>query len=83
MDTSVWDLGTDDISRVSEQEDTFVHTGYRVVQIEATVYDDVQWHSGGFISTAYNGQCGALDFKECVNEDFTVDISSRSHEVAL
>jgi hypothetical protein len=26
MDTSVWDLGTYDISRVSEQGDTIVHT---------------------------------------------------------
>jgi hypothetical protein len=50
MDTSVWDPGADDISRVSAQEDTTVHTGYKVVQIEATIYDDVQWHTGDSIA---------------------------------
>jgi hypothetical protein len=45
VDTSVWDPCADDISRVSEQEDTTVHTGYKAVQMEATVGDDVQWHT--------------------------------------
>jgi hypothetical protein len=29
LDTSVWDLGTDDSSRVSAQEDTTSHIGYK------------------------------------------------------
>jgi hypothetical protein len=28
LDTSLWDPGADDISRVSAQEDTVAHTGY-------------------------------------------------------
>ena len=54
MDTSVWDPGEDDISRVSAQEDTVEHTRYMVVQMEAIVGDDVQWHSGGVNITPDN-----------------------------
>jgi delta-aminolevulinic acid dehydratase/porphobilinogen synthase len=79
MDTSVWDTGADDISRVSAQEDTIVHTRYRAVQIEAAVYDDVQWHSWGFNSTADHGQCGTLPLEEYVEEDSTVDIGNVIH----
>jgi hypothetical protein len=39
LDTSVWDPGADDISRVSAQEDTVTHTRYGVIQIGATVGD--------------------------------------------
>jgi hypothetical protein len=45
METSVWDLGADDISRVSAQEDTTAHTGYNVIQIGVVVGDGVQWHT--------------------------------------
>jgi hypothetical protein len=83
MDTSVWGPDTDGISRVSAQEDTVVHRVYMAVKIEETIYDDVQRHSGGFSSTTDNGQCGALSFEECFDEDSTVDISIESHEVAL
>jgi hypothetical protein len=83
MDTSVWGPDTDGISRVSAQEDTVVHRVYMPVKIEETIYDDVQRHSGGFSSTTDNGQCGALSFEECFDEDSTVDISIESHEVAL
>jgi hypothetical protein len=31
LDTSVWDLGAVDSSRMSAQEDTTAHTGYRVI----------------------------------------------------
>jgi hypothetical protein len=34
LDTSIWDPGADDSSRVSEQEDTATHTGYSVIQRE-------------------------------------------------
>jgi hypothetical protein len=83
MDTSVWDPSADDIGRMSAQEDTVVHTGYGAVQIEATVYDDVQWHTRGFSSTSDSGQCGTLALEECVDEHSIIDISNRSHEVAL
>jgi hypothetical protein len=82
-DTFIWDPGADDISRVSAQEDTVVHIGYRVVQFEATVHDDVQWHRGGFSSTMDNGQYSALVLEECIDEDSTIDISSGIQEVVL
>jgi hypothetical protein len=31
LDTSVWDPGASDISRVSAQEDTTAHTGYSAI----------------------------------------------------
>jgi hypothetical protein len=83
MDTFVWDLVANDISWVSAREDIVVHTGYRAVQMEAVVGDDVQWHTGEFSSTMYSGQYGALALEECVDGDSTVNIRSGSQEVAL
>jgi hypothetical protein len=39
LDTSTWDSGADDSSRVSAQEDTTAHTGYNVIQREITSSD--------------------------------------------
>jgi hypothetical protein len=55
LDTYVWDRGTDDISRVSAQEDTAAHIGYGVIQIGVTVGDGVQWHTGGLSSIGDSG----------------------------
>jgi hypothetical protein len=82
LDTSVWDPGTDDISRVSAQEDTVAHTGYGVIHIGVAVGDGVQWHTGGLSSTGDSGQFSALYFEECVVGDFIVDASNERHEVA-
>jgi hypothetical protein len=82
LDTSVWDPGADDISRVSAQEDTVAHTGYGAIQIGVAVGDGVQWHIGGLSSTGDNGQFSALYFEECVVGDSIVDTSSERHEVA-
>jgi hypothetical protein len=41
LDTSVWDPGADDISRVSAQEDTAAHIGYGAIQIGVAVGDGV------------------------------------------
>jgi hypothetical protein len=41
LDTSVWDPGADDSSRVSAQEDTTAHTGYNVIQMGVAVGDGV------------------------------------------
>jgi hypothetical protein len=82
MDTSVWDPGADDISRVSAQEDTTAHTDtgwFRLRQHYMMMYSGIQ---EGFSSTADSGQYGALSLEECVDGDSTVDISSGSHEVA-
>ena len=62
LDTSVWDPGADDSSRVSAQEDTTAHTGYSVIQMGVAVGDGVQWHIGGPSSTVDNGQFNALSF---------------------
>jgi hypothetical protein len=82
VDTSVWDLSVDDISRVNAQEDTTTHTWYMAIQIEATLHEDVQWHTRGFSGTVDSGQYGALAFEEFVDDDSTIDLSSGSHEVA-
>jgi hypothetical protein len=42
LDTSIWDPGTDDSSKLSEQEDTVAHTGYSMIQRKLAVEDDVQ-----------------------------------------
>jgi hypothetical protein len=42
LDTSVWDPGAYDISRVSAQEDRAAHTRYSVIQIGVAVGDGVQ-----------------------------------------
>jgi hypothetical protein len=81
LDTSVWDPGADDISRVSAQEDTAAHTGYSVIQMGVAVGDGVQWPTGGLSSIVDSGQFSALSFEECVVEDSIVDTSSEEHEV--
>jgi hypothetical protein len=55
LDTSIWDPGTVDSSRVSAQEDTTSHTGYSVIQREITSSDEVQWHTGGPSGTIDSG----------------------------
>jgi hypothetical protein len=41
LDTTIWDPGTYDSSRLSAQEDTTAHTGYNMIQRELAVEDDV------------------------------------------
>ena len=41
LDTSIWDPGIDDSSRLSAQEDTTTHTGYSMIQRELAIEDDV------------------------------------------
>jgi hypothetical protein len=51
LDTSIWDPGANDSSRVSAQEDTTVHTGYSVIQGEIASSNEVQSYIGGPNST--------------------------------
>jgi hypothetical protein len=51
LDTYVWDLGADDISRVSTHENTVAHTRYSASRMGVAVGDGVQWHTGGLNST--------------------------------
>jgi hypothetical protein len=46
LDTSLWDPGADDSSRLSAQEDRAAHTGYNVIPGEITSSDGMQWHAG-------------------------------------
>jgi hypothetical protein len=70
LDTSVWDPGADDSSRVSAQKDTAAHIGYSVIRIEVAV---------GIVDS---GKFSALSFAESVVGDSMVDTSSKGHEVA-
>jgi hypothetical protein len=69
LDTSVWDPGIVDSSRVSAQEDTTSHTGYSVIQRELAVDDDIQSHIGGPSSTVDSGQFNTLSSAESVVGD--------------
>jgi hypothetical protein len=87
LDTSIWDPGADDSSRVSAQEDTTAHTGYSVIQREIASSDDMQWHTGGPSSTVDSGQFNTLSSAESVFGDSRVDTSrvdtsSEGYEVA-
>jgi hypothetical protein len=87
LDTSIWDPGADDSSRLSAQEDTTAHTGYSVIQGEIASSDGVQWHTGVPNSTVDSGQFNTLSYAESVFGDSRVDISrtdssSEGYEVA-
>jgi hypothetical protein len=82
LDTFVWDPGADDRSKVSAQEDTAAHTGYRAIRRELAVGDDVQWLTGGPSSTVDRGQFNALSFAESVVGNSEVDTGNEGHEVA-
>jgi hypothetical protein len=56
LDTSLWDPGADDSSRLSAQEDTAAHTGYSVSQGEMASSEGMQWHTGLPSSTVDSGQ---------------------------
>jgi hypothetical protein len=66
LDTSVWDPGANDISRVSAQEDTTAHTGYNAIHMGVAIGDSVQWHRGGLSST---GDSGGLAVKHQLREE--------------
>jgi hypothetical protein len=51
LDTSIWDLGAYDSSRVSAQEDISAHVGYSMIQRELAVGDVMQSHIRGPSST--------------------------------
>jgi hypothetical protein len=81
LDTSVWDPGADDISRVSAQKDTSAHTGYSAIQMGVAIGDGMQRHTRGLSSTMDSGQLCTLYFEEFVVKDSIIDTSSERHEV--
>jgi hypothetical protein len=77
LDTTIWDPGADDSSRLSAQEDTTAHTGYSVSQGEMASSDGMQWHTGVPSGTVDNRQFITLSSAESVVSDGT---SSERHE---
>jgi hypothetical protein len=87
LDTSIWDPGANDSSRVSAQEDTTSHKRYSMMQREITSSDGVQWHTRGPKNIVDSGQINTLSCEESFFGDFGVDISridtsSEGYEVA-
>ena len=87
LDTSTWDPGVDDSSKVSAQEDTAAHIGYSVMRREIAPTDGVQWQTGGPNNTIDSGQFNTLSYEESVFGDSIVDTSmndtsSEGYEVA-
>jgi len=77
LDTTIWDPGADDSSRLSAQEDTAAHTGYSVSQGEMASSDGMQWHTGVPSGTVDSRQFITLSSAESVVSDGT---SSERHE---
>jgi hypothetical protein len=82
LDTSIWDPGTDDSSRVSAQEDTTTHIGSSVIQGEIASSDGMQWYTKVPSSTIDNGHFNTLSCVESVFGGYRVDTSSDGSEMA-
>jgi hypothetical protein len=66
LDTSLWDPGADDSSRMSAQEDTTAHTGYSGSQGEMAYSDGMQWHTRVPNKMVDSGQFGMSSYAEVV-----------------
>jgi hypothetical protein len=75
LDTTIWDLGIEDSSRMSAQKDTTAHTGYSVIQGEITSTDGMHWHTRVPSSIAGSGQFNTLSYDEGAFVDSRVDTS--------
>ena len=87
MDTSLWDPGADDSSRLSAQEDTTAHTRYSVIQGEMASSDGMQWHTGVPNNIVDIGQFSMSSYTEVVFGDSRIgtsrtDTSSEGSEMA-
>jgi hypothetical protein len=69
LDTSIWDRGADDSSRVTAQEDTAAHTGYSMIQRELAIGDVMQSHIGGPSSTVDRDLFNILSSAESIVGD--------------
>jgi hypothetical protein len=81
LDTSLWEPGADDSSRLSAQEDTSAHTRYSVIWGEITSSDGMQWHIGVPSSTVDSGQFNMSSYADGVFGDSRVDTSSEGFEM--
>jgi hypothetical protein len=87
LDTTLWDPGADDSSKLSAQEDTTILTGYNVIQKELASSDGIQWHTRVPSSTIDSGQFITSSYAEGVLGDSgastsRTDASSEGSEVA-
>jgi hypothetical protein len=80
-DTSTWDPGADDSSRLSAREDTTAHTGYSRIQRELAVEDDEELRMGRPSGIVDSRQFNTLSSTERVVEDFSDGTSRERHEV--
>jgi hypothetical protein len=78
LDTTIWDPGVEDSSRLSAQEDTTAHTGYSVIQGEIASSDGVQWHIRVPKSIVDSGQFSTSSYVEGVFGDSRVGTSRTS-----
>jgi hypothetical protein len=88
LDTTIWDPGAEDSSRLSAQEDTATHAGYSVSQGEMASSDGMQWHIGVPSGTVDSGQFITSSHVEGVFGDSRVgtsrtETSSEGSEMAL
>jgi hypothetical protein len=83
LDTSLWDPGAEDSSRLSAQEDTTAHTGYSVSQGEMASSDEMQWHTGVPSSTVDSGQFSTSSYAEGVFGDSRVGTSRTDYQQLL
>jgi hypothetical protein len=83
LDTSLWDPGAEDSSRLSAQEDTTAHTGYSVSQGEMASSDEMQWHTGVPSSMVDSGQFNMSSYAEGVFGDSRVGTSRTDYQQLL
>jgi hypothetical protein len=75
LDTTIWDPGIEDSSKLSAQEDTTAHIGYSVSQGEMASSYGMQWHTGVPSSIGDSGQFSTTSYAEGVFGDSRVDTS--------
>jgi hypothetical protein len=83
LDIAIWDLGADDSSRLSAQEDTTAHTGYSVSQGEMASSDEMQWHTRVPSSMVHSGQFNTSSYVEGVVGDSRVGTSRTDYQQLL
>jgi hypothetical protein len=75
LETTIWDPGTDDSSRLSAQEDTTAHIGYNMSQGEIASSDGMQWHIGVPNNTVDSGQFNMSSYAGGISRDSRVGTS--------
>jgi hypothetical protein len=69
LDTTLWDPGADDSSKLSAHEDTTILRGYNVIHKDLASSDGIQWHTRVPSSTIDSGQFNTSSYAEGVFGD--------------